>query len=236
MRQVLIVAGLLAVFSVGAQGQDTAGNNINTAVPIYFGQNVTDIIDSATKPWMVYSLTLDRGQTISVTGSITVDPNWNICLLSPSATTVSNMAGRNCANDHPNTLKASGYRFRGLSFEYQVAAAGKYYLMVQTFTPTTAFEMQVKAVGTPLLTALPASAGCLSGKVDSILYSLQLIAAGLPDEVTIGGQRACRGCTVKPPLYTEIANRLESALRSGVSVEACYDSAGSIFQLKLLRQ
>ena len=37
------------------------------------------------------------------------------------------------------------------------------------------------------------------------------------------------------PLYPEIANRLENALRSKLNVEACYDSSGNIFQIKLVQ-
>lgn len=239
MKKIWFAAGLLA-FSIGAHGQDQDGSDINKAIPIYFGQNLADIIDSGTKPWIVYSITLDRGQAFSVTAKATSSTasssNWDVCLLSPATKTVASLGGSNCGQNLNTTLIYDGFGKPALAFEYQVATAGTYYVMIQTFRSNTSFQAQVNAKGTPLVTALPATAGCLTGKVDSVVYSLQLIAAGLPDEVTIGGQRACRSCTVKPPLYTEVASRLENALRSGVNVEACYDSAGSIFQLKLLRQ
>jgi hypothetical protein len=94
--------------------------------------------------------------------------------------------------------------------------------------------MTAKSTGTPISIPNPPTTGCLTGRVDYITYSLQLIAAGLPDEVSIGGSKACASCTVKPPLYPEISTRLESALKSNVNVEACYDSGGNIFQLKLV--
>ena len=69
MRQVLFVAGLLAVFSVGVRGQEPDGTDIATAIPIYFGQIVSDIGDVKAAPAKVYAITLARGQRISADAS-----------------------------------------------------------------------------------------------------------------------------------------------------------------------
>lgn len=231
MRQVLFVAGLLAVFSVGARGQGPDGSDVNKAIPIYFDQVIDDILDGSTGLGeLVYKITLARGQQFDMSLTAPSPKGYGLCLHAPGTITIKNT----------NCLAYSGTggsgTFNALSLSYTVATAGTYYVSAYSADPSSKFQLRVTAKGTPLGVPNPTTAGCLNGRVDSILYSLQLIAAGLPDEVTIGGQRACASCTVKPPLYPEIASRLENALRSGVNVEACYDSAGSIFQLKLLRQ
>ena len=73
--------------------------------------------------------------------------------------------------------------------------------MLQFRSSGITYSLVVTAQGTPITVPNPQTAGCLSGQVDYITYSLQLIAAGLPDEVSIGGQKACPSCTVKQPLY-----------------------------------
>jgi len=105
----------------------------------------------------------------------------------------------------------------------------------KTGTRAFTYELQATAEGTPLLTALPTQAGCVFGQVDSITYSLRLIAMNLPDEVNIGGTRLCSACTVKPPLYSQMVDKMETALKSGVNIEACQDGQGQIFQVKLQR-
>lgn len=98
------------------------------------------------------------------------------------------------------------------------------------------YNFEVNAHGTPLGVLNPPQAGCLSGQVDSLTYSLQLIAANLPDTISIGGVQACANCTVKPPLYSQIVDKLETALRSNLPVQACYDAGGNIFQISLQHQ
>ena len=88
--------------------------------------------------------------------------------------------------------------------------------------------------GTPINVPNPATAGCVTGQVDAITYSLQLIAAGLPDEVSIGGAKLCSSCSVKAPAYKELVDKMESAMGMNVGVSACYDNSGNIFQLKLV--
>ena len=118
-----------------------------------------------------------------------------------------------------------------------VPAAGTYYIGIRAENRDTGitYELQATAEGTPLLTALPTQAGCVFGQVDSITYSLRLIAMNLPDEVNIGGTRLCSACTVKPPLYSQMVDKMETALKSGVNIEACHDAQGQIFLVKLQR-
>ncbi len=233
MRQVLFVAGLLAVFSVGVRGQEPDGTDIATAIPIYFGQIVSDIGDVKAAPAKVYAITLARGQRISADASnqLRRGCNWRLSIWGPSSRNVAALQNR-------DVLADSGDRCldNGLTVTYTVPAAGTYYIILGFGVSGVPYTLRVTSEGTPIAVPNPPTAGCLTGKVDSILFSMQRIAAGLADEVAIGGQRACASCTVKAPLYPEITSRLEGALRSGVNVEACYDSAGSIFQLKLLRQ
>lgn len=76
-------------------------------------------------------------------------------------------------------------------------------------------------------------AGCVSGQVDSITYSVGELYYGLADDVSIGGTELCATCKVKPPLYAQFDARLERALRAKKNVQACYDENGSVFQLKV---
>ncbi len=227
MKRLMVLAMVACVWAQEPDGKDVA-----TAIPIFFGQTVNDIGDRAAAPVKVYKINLARGQRF--TASATVDGRvagaWRFGLYGPTLRTV------NSINDG-NRIYDSGLNSGREAYEttYQVPAAATYYVAIFFDAPGVNYRLRVTAEGTPLAVPNPTTAGCLTGKVDSILYSLQLIAAGLPDEVTIGGQRACANCVVKPPLYPEIVTRLESALKSGVNVEACHDSAGSIFQLKLLR-
>ena len=233
LKQVMYSAVLLAAFSIGVSGQEPDGRDIATAIPIYFGQTVTDIGDAKAAPVRVYKITLARGQQFTAdasTGS-TSACCWRLSIWGPSE--------RNVASLNDNNVLADSRLLNlddGAKVSYLVPAAGTYYVIVGISGSGVRYTLRVTSEGTPIAVPNPTTAGCLTGRVDSILYSLQRIAANLPDEVTIGGQRACSTCTVKPPLYTEISSRLELALRSNVSVEACYDAGGSIFQLKLLRQ
>lgn len=188
-------------------------------------------MDATTLPKRVYKITLARGQEFTATLTIPNSrPTANsvISLWAPSRLSVKDQPCR--ADDGFGHLVAAQSFGRSVSFEYQVATAGGYIVMACPAGGSTGvqYDLQVNAKGTPIRVPNPATAGCLSGRVDSITYSLQLIAAGLPDEVTIGGSRACESCQVKPPRYPEISNRLENALRSRVNVEACYDSGGNI--------
>lgn len=209
--------------------QTPDGTDINKAIPIYFGQIVTDFVDVSVGPAaLVYSIVLAKGQKISVTGSISPARRYGVCLLAPATITI---------KPEPACLASSGTSIPivGTSFTYEVATAGTYYLRIGTLDPSGKFELQIRAQGTPIVVPNPPTAGCLSGPINYITYSLQLIAAGLPDEVSIGGAKACASCTVKAPAYPEIANRLEYALKARVNVEACYDASGNIFQIKLVQ-
>ena len=219
-----------------AQGPN--GTDINKAIPIYFGQTITDIGDGATNPIQVYSIALSKGQSVTLLASKLAGGNsggtWTLSLLRPGVTTVKALQsadvlacrGHYC-NDGSNTAQAQ-------TFTYLVSASGLYYAFLQFDSNGMNYSFVTTAQGTPIAVPNPPTAGCLSGRVDYLTYSLQFIAAGLADEVSIGSQRACPSCTVKAPLYPEIVTRLENALRSKVNVEACYDSTGNIFQIKLV--
>lgn len=211
-------------------GQTPDGSEINKAIPYAFGQIATGIGDPQfNPPFIVYSLDLARGQQITASANkVSGSGSVGIALLKPSALTV-----RSAYNN--NDIAAGYTGCCNPSINYLVPAAGKYYIVVFFFGSSTTYQMSATSAGTPISVPNPATSGCLSGRVDYITYSLQRIASGLPDEVSIGGNRACASCTVKAPGYPEIADRLESAVRNNVNVEACYDSSGNIFQIKIIK-
>jgi hypothetical protein len=218
-----------------ALAQMPDGSDINQAVPIWFGQNIHDIGDVNTAPLRVYSIPLAKGQQFSATlTNPSTDPGvyMGITLLPPTARSVAG-CGWNCAT---GSVASDSTGVHSASFTYTVPAGGTYYVKVGFGSVGVNYNLQVKAGGTPIVTPLPPTAGCLTGQVDYVTYSVQLIAMGLPDEVSIGGVVACNSsnCQVKPPAYAEIVSRLESALKSQVPVSACYDSTGNIIQLKVM--
>ena len=235
-----MLASLLLGVAFNAQlaAQGPNGTDINKAIPIYFGQTITDIGDGSTNPIQVYSIALSKGQSVTLLASKLAGGNsggtWTLSLLRPGVTTVKALQssdvlacrGHYC-NDGSNTAQAQ-------TFTYLVSASGLYYAVLQFDSTGMNYSFVTTAQGTPIAVPNPPSAGCLTGRVDYLTYSLQLIATGLADEVSIGSQKACATCTVKAPLYPEIVTRLENALRSKLNVEACYDSTGSIFQIKLV--
>lgn len=221
-------------FALAAASQAQDGSDINQAVPIYFGQTVNDTIDATTKQIQVYSITLARGQSFSATAKTNngVRAVWCLGLL---ASTFKTISGFSCGDGrYLATNGASGTTAAALTWNYQVAAAGVYYVVLHAVGTGINYSLQVTADGTPIGVPNPTSAGCVNGQIDSMTYSLQLIAAGLPDEVSIGGTRLCATCTVKPPAYPQLVNKMEAAMSLNVGVSACYDAAGNIFQLKLL--
>lgn len=230
MKNTLLFSLALFVLAVPGLAQEPDGSDIDKAIPIFFGQTVTDIGDRQQVPDKVYKVVLARGQQFSVTAtSNTPNRIWQVRLLSPNARSIGSLQSN-------QVLAEDGFWNRSaVTYTYQVPTAGTYFIQLEFETPGVNYSLRVTAQGTPIAVPNPTTAGCLTGRVDSITYSLQLIAAGLPDEISIGGVRACPACTVKPPLYPEITNRLESALLSGANVEACHDSTGNIFQLKLVR-
>lgn len=222
----------LAAMPWAAMAQQPSGSDINTAIPIVFKQVVSDVGDKGVAPLKVYKIALAKGQEISILATAkSLNPGWEIVLLAPSTQSFASRTGAQTLAGDARCCSGS----TSLPLRHTVAASGTYYIAIIFGTGGLSFNLQVDAVGTPIAVPNPTTAGCLSGRVDSITYSLQFIAAGLPDEISIGGARACASCTVKPPLYPEISTRLEDALRSNGEVEACYDSTGNIFQLKLLR-
>jgi len=210
--------------------QQPSGNDISSAIPIFLGQTIEDIGDEAQNRNRVYRITLARGQELSVVATSTAqNRRWYAAILAPTTASLGTITGA-------QNLRAFGTTaLESINLRYEAPAAGNYFIWLNFTASGMRFTLRASATGTPIAVPNPTSAGCLSGTVDSITYSLQFIALGLPDEVTIGGTRACPSCTVKPPLYPEISSRLEETMRANGRVEACYDSTGNIFQLKLLR-
>lgn len=232
LKPIFATASLLAALLSGtAFAQD--GTDISKAIPIYFGQTIDGIVDSQTKPVQVYSITLAQGQSFSAI--VKLDDPKTVCL-SLASSAVKTLSGMSCGDSRLLVSLNNGNRQPSVAFNYKVATAGTYYVAIGAGNPGIHYELQVTAEGTPMRVPNPTLAGCLSGRVDSVTYSLQLIAAGLPDEISVGGVKACATCDVKPPMYPEMATRLESALKSKVNVEACYDASGNIFQIKLIQQ
>ena len=221
MRSFYTALAITAVaLSLGRNAHAQDGTDISTAIPIYFNQIVTDTIDNKTRPAQVYSVTLAKGQQITITYA--GNGGSYLILLSPASRSVG--TGTRLGQDYGNN---------GL-INYQVSTGGTYFVWVSANASGITYKLQVTAQGTPINVPNPATAGCVTGQIDSITYSLQLIAAGLPDEVSIAGTKLCASCTVKPPAYMQIVDKMESAMGMNVGVSACYDTSGNIFQLKLL--
>jgi hypothetical protein len=213
----------LAAIPSACFGQD--GTDISQAIPIYFGETINDTVDKNTRPNQVYSIAVAKGQQLAITGTSNVG-NWGIYLYDSNTHTIIN-AGGGIANN---------YNSQGITVNYTAATAGVYYIAVEVFSNSPAaatYKLQVTAQ-TIIPVANPVQAGCVTGQVDYISYSLQLIAAGLPDTASVGGTQLCASCTVKPPAYPLLVEKMEKAMGMGVGVSACYDNNGNIFQLKLI--
>lgn len=225
--------------AAAAFGQGPDGNDISTAVPIYVGQVVKDIGDASLSPDRLYKIALGRGQKLSLV--VATDDNkrvgWNLRILRGSTKTIKSLASGDLLLQAANVF---GFLDRydtttTYSVDYQVPTAGDYFIWVRFYVSNASFKLETQADGIPLDVTLPAEAGCLAGQVDHITFSLRFISLNLPDELSIGGSRVCANCTVKPPLYSAIVEKLEAALKAGVPVEACHDDKGNIIKVKMQR-
>jgi hypothetical protein len=235
MRLRLTVALLAASAAVFGQSGQPDGNDIPTAIPIYFGQEISDIADSSLAPSRIYKISLGRGQRlrILVTPS-SGSPQWDVQILRPQTASVKTLTNADLLACRQSSC-VSGARYASISLDYQVPVAGDYFIRVFAGQPGIDYKLRVTAEGIPLDVPLPAVAECLTGPVDHITFSLRLISMNLPDSLSIGGVEACATCPVKPPLYSAIVEKLESALRSGVHVEACADAQGNMIRVKMMR-
>ena len=240
MKQVLVMMllGMTAGMPVFGQG-DAEGTDISSAIPIYFGQTVQDTMDAQLRPRQVYRVSLARGQQIVATLSLpdsAPSAALNLYVYPGNVHTVAPLSCGSSRRDPQLAHAGDGYNRRSIELRYQIPAAGDYYLIAcPGDSRGVSFKLQFDAVGTPLLTTLPTQAGCVAGQVDYVEYSLRLIAMGLADEVSIGGTRLCPNCPVKAPLYGSMIAKLEEALRANQPVEACHDSNGNIFKLRLTK-
>lgn len=227
--------GAMSLIPAVCLGQD--GTDISQAIPAYFGQSLSGALDVRTKADQVYSIAVSKGQKFTATAQLpgvqSNPPRWAVLIAAPDTKQLGDLTG--CAS----YVAADGCA--GVSgnatthtVTYEAAVSGKYYLIVHAYASGVSYQLQLASAGTPIVVPNPNSAGCLTGQVDSITYSTQLIAASLPDEASIGGARMCATCAVKPPAYPELVAKLETAMGMNVGVSACYDGAGNIFQLKLI--
>jgi hypothetical protein len=219
------VSALLAAIPAIAQMPD--GSDISKAIPIYFGQVAAGIGDKVTQPHVVYAVNLAKGQQMTFAANSTTGV-MQMEVLRPSAVTVESAKGADVAVSNIS-IGAGG----GNSADYLVPNAGTYYVVLSFLSTGVGYQVTLKSQGTPINVPNPPTTGCLSGQVDYLTYSLQLIAAELPDTISIGGVQACATCPVKPPAYSQIVGKMESALKANLPVQACYDSGGNIFQITL---
>jgi hypothetical protein len=232
MKRSQFNATLLLTAALAIPGRMAAqlptGTDINQAIPIYFGQMITDLGDKNTIPTKVYSIVLAKGQQVS--GTLTSSGHTvGLGLYPPTALTI---VGCNYGCINGSVAGQAAVNDAG-SFTYTASVSGTYYVKASFGDVGETYTLEVNAVGTPITTPLPTQAGCLTGQVDYLTYSLQLISAGLPDSASIGGTQMCSTCTVKPPAYPEIVSKMETSIGLGATVSACYDSTGNIFQITL---
>jgi uncharacterized protein (TIGR03437 family) len=103
-----------------------------------------------------------------------------------------------------------------------VQAASQPYVPIQTLPSQTASDPS------------PTIAGCLTGQVDLMTYQVGHVPFGVPVAASIGGTQMCSTCQVKPPVSLEFASRMENSIRKKEPVQACYDSTGFVYTLKIV--
>ncbi len=123
-----------------------------------------------------------------------------------------------------------------MSYTYTASASGVYYITASFGSLSVNYTIEVTTTSTLPIVPNPPCAGTLTGQVDYITYSLQLIAAGLPDSASIGGTQLCTTCTTKAPSNPQIVQKMEKAMSLNLPVSACYDAAGNVFQITLKHQ
>lgn len=69
LRSTLSAVLLATLLPIGAFAQGPDGKDYGNAIPIYFDQTVTDIVDGKTNPAQIYKIALAKGQSFSVTFS-----------------------------------------------------------------------------------------------------------------------------------------------------------------------
>src|SRR5260370_20265765 len=89
-KMIFAAASLLAaLLPTGAFAQD--GSDINKAIPIVFGQTISDIGDSSLVPNKVYKISLAKGQQFNVVADAKSNPYLYLAVLSPSALSLSSL-------------------------------------------------------------------------------------------------------------------------------------------------
>lgn len=228
----LIGALLLAGTATAIKAESYEGSDINSAIPIVFGQTITDVLDIKGRPDLVYALDLARGQQITALAKTVpaAKKGFYLLLLAPDTPTVARWrSGFNVAQDNFNTYVTER------TFNYTVPTAGRYYLWITTEDNGVGFELQVKAVGAAIDVPLPQTTGCVEGSVDAITYTTRESSSGLAEEILIAGTKICRACDVKPPLYPALVQKLERAQNAGLNASACYDATGQILRVSVKR-
>jgi hypothetical protein len=238
MKRLNFIVGLVAAaVAIGgrAKAQLPSGSDVNTAIPIYYNQMVNDLGDSGTAPLRVYSITMSKGQQISATlsiGNTAPSARLQVVIWGPTSTTVAFCTyNANCGGYLQYVQGA-----RSASATYTASTSGVYYIEAVFGSQSVNYTLEVTTTGTIPIVPPPTQAGCLTGQVDYVTYSMQLIAAGLPDSASIAGTQMCSTCTTKPPSNPQIVEKLEKAMALNLPVSACYDAGGNIFQITLKHQ
>lgn len=229
IQKILVATVVLAAGVMRAQTYE--GSDVNSAIPIVFGQTITDVVDKNGRPDLVYAIDLARGQQLTVLARTTPKASkfFYLLLLAPNTPTIARWrSGFSVAQDNEN-------RATERTFNYTVPTAGRYFIWIDTDDNGVGFELQAKAVGAAIDVPLPQTAGCVEGSVDSIAYTTRESSSGLAEEVLIGGTKICAACDVKPPLYPALIQKLERAQNSGLWTSACYDSTGQILRVSVKR-
>src|SRR5215472_6885525 len=92
----LILPVLMGVVPAAAQMPD--GKDINKAIPIYFGQVAAGIGDSVTQPFVVYSVSLAKGQQMTFAANkTTAGGAWALYVLRPAAVTIASATAADVA-------------------------------------------------------------------------------------------------------------------------------------------
>jgi len=110
------------------------------------------------------------------------------------------------------------------------------YPLVVTLNGRASKSVLIAVAGKPETPAgFPDGATCLTGRVDSVVFSLANKTAGFADEVVIGGIRMCPTCEIKPPLAGPFVQRLDEARENNREVDVCHFRGGLIEWLRVRR-
>lgn len=174
LTSLLLAVAFTAPSSLFAQGPD--GTDINKAIPIYFGQTITDIGDGSTRSYVVYSITLAKGQSVTFLASKLAPVNsgseWGLFLFRPSTATVKAYQSGDILACLGIGCSAGSNTAAVQTFVYQTSVAGTYYIMPQFRSTGINYSLVVTAQGTPIAVPNPpARAASAAGSTTSLTPS-----------------------------------------------------------------